>query len=302
VSTSGGGGGRTPRGALLPDSCLPESLSPDRSIRSTVLWDAGRLVVRQSRIVWRRHLRSASGIAAASDACLPWWKWQKPGLNASRAPNIGWTAANNVMMMALAITREIPAMVKITIFGGYEGRLNFDNEFYFTLFGGCELVRPTLARQLVAQRQIERDTSSPQKGLDWRREAGGAPGRYPNRRRPFFFTMFGSTEIKASTLAEEFIDLREAISSGALTVEDWDRSLADLARPEGSIGSFTLFGGFEDDVTPKEDEEVDALAIQRHLGNVSEHAGQALQLGIGQREGERRAILRHALLAESQVT
>ncbi len=192
-------------------------------------------------------------------------------------------------------------MVKITIFGGYEGRLNFGNEFYFTLFGGCELVRPTLARQLVAQRQIERDTPARKNTPGWRGDPGGDRSLYPNRQRPFFFTMFGNTEIKAPTLAEEFIDLREAISSGTLTVEDWDRSLADLARPEGSIGSFTLFGGFEDDKSPPEDAEVDALAIQRHLGNVSEQTGQALQLGIGQREGERRAILRHALLAESQV-
>jgi len=194
-------------------------------------------------------------------------------------------------------------MVKITIFGSYEGRLNLDNEFYFTLFGGCELVRPTIARQLVAKRQTERNTPKPAgKRADWCGDVmGSGLTCNPNRRRPFFFTMFGSTEIKAPTLAEEFIDLREAISSGVLTMEDWSRSLADLSRPEGSIGSFTLFGGFEDDTTPSEDQEVDALAIQRHLGNVSEQASQALQLGIGQRESERRAVLGHALLAETQT-
>ncbi len=191
-------------------------------------------------------------------------------------------------------------MIKVTIFGGYEGRLNFDTQFYFTLFGGCEVVRPTLARQLIARRQAERDAAPPDAGPSdgWH---GRARFRHhnPTSGRPFFFTMFGGTEIRSPTLAEEFVDLREAMDSKALTMEDCARLIAEVGLTEGSIGSFTLFGAFEEGKPPAEDKEVDSLAVQRHLGNVSEQAGRVLQLGIGQSEGERRAVLRQAILAEA---
>jgi hypothetical protein len=190
-------------------------------------------------------------------------------------------------------------MIKVTIFGGHEGRLNFDTQFYFTLFGNCEVVRPTLARQLVALRQAEREGRPPDGGPsdDWH---GRTRARYRHSMRgsPFFFTMFGGTEIKSPTLAEEFVDLREAMDSKMLTAEDCERLIANVGLSEGSLGSFTLFGAFEEGKAPAEDKEVDSLAVQRHLGNVSEQAGRVLQLGIGQSEGERRAVLRQAITAE----
>lgn len=191
-------------------------------------------------------------------------------------------------------------MVKVTIFSGHNGRLNYNNNFYFTLFGNCELVRPTLAKQLLAQRQVERQETAeaetpPQRGGVAFQVNYGQRHKTPG---VFFLTIFGNVTIKLPTLAEEFLDLRETIRSGMLTMSDWERSMADMGRPDAVIGSLTLFASFEECSLPSEDEEVDSLAVHRQLGNVSESAGRALQLGIGQREGERRATLRQAILAE----
>ncbi len=169
-------------------------------------------------------------------------------------------------------------MFQVTIFGGHDGQLRYDKLLYITLFGGCELVRPTIARQLVMERQPPR-------------------GDQPKRRKPFFLTIFGGAEIKAPTLAEEFIDLREMIASGMLTASDWDRAMSNLAQADTGVGSFTLFGGFDERAIPSEDDEIEGLALQRHLGNIPEPAGQILQYGIGQRGSERTATLRRALAA-----
>ena len=167
-------------------------------------------------------------------------------------------------------------MFQATIFGGHDGRLRFDKWFYLTLFGACDLTRPTVARQLLAQRQAE-------------------PGTHSMGRRTFFLTIFGAVDITSPTLAEEFIDLRETIDGGLLTMRDWDRAMADLGRLDISVASFTMFGGFDEYKLPSENQEVDSLAIQRHVGNISESAGHILQLGIGQGGAERRATVRRAL-------
>ncbi len=169
-------------------------------------------------------------------------------------------------------------MIQVTIFAGHDGRLRFDKWFYLTLFGGCDITRPTLARQFLMQRQAQQQ------------------GRPVYQRKPFFLTIFGGVSIKSPTLAEEFIDLREMVSSGMLTLEEWDRSLALLDQAAGGIASFTLFGGFDECELPSEDEEVDSLAVQRHLGNISDSASQALRYGIGQHGAERSATVRRAVL------
>ena len=168
-------------------------------------------------------------------------------------------------------------MIHVTIFGGHDGQLHPNKRAYLTLFGACEVKRPTVARQLLEQRQ-----------------RSGNP-RIDNK--PFFLTIFGAAGIKAPTLAEEFIDLREMISNGLLPREDWVRCLAELGQTEGALASFTIFGAFDECDLPEEDEEVDSLAVQRHLGNIPESAGQVLQYGIGQRGAERTATVRRAILA-----
>ena len=172
-------------------------------------------------------------------------------------------------------------MIRFTIFSGYEGRLRPDGTFYLTLFGGCELIRPTIARQTMARRELERD------------------GR-PIRQRPFFLTIFGGASIKLPKLAEEFLDFRESMSTGVLAMPDWERSVTDLGQSDSIFGSFTLFGGFEEEELPSETEEIDAIALHRHLGNLSDTAGQILQYGIGQHGTERYATVRRAFLADSQ--
>ena len=92
-------------------------------------------------------------------------------------------------------------------------------------------------------------------------------------------------------------DLREMITSCLLPREEWERSLAELGQAGGALASLTIFGGFDECELPGEDEEVDSLAVQRHLGNISESAGQALQYGIGRGGAERTATVRRAILA-----
>lgn len=170
-------------------------------------------------------------------------------------------------------------MIQVTVFSGHEGLLRFDRLFYLTIFGGCDLVRPTIARRLVAQKSAARDG-------------------HPEGRRPFFLTVFGGVDISAPTLAAEFLDLRETIESGLLSLDDWSRAMAQLGHADGAVGSFTLFGGFDECKLPTENEEIDSLGVQRHLGNISMAAGQVLQYGIGQRGAERNSTVRRALVAE----
>lgn len=171
-------------------------------------------------------------------------------------------------------------MIQFCIMGGHEGLLRPDRKIYFTLMGGCELKRPTVARQILARRQ---------------NEAAGLP-KAPKQ---FFITIMGGVDINCPTLAEEFIDLREMIQSRVLSMDDWDQAVADLTRGETSISSFTLMGGFSEYSLPSEDQEIESLAVQRHLGNISDRAGEVLQYGIGQRDSERRATLRRAVMAEA---
>jgi hypothetical protein len=171
-------------------------------------------------------------------------------------------------------------MVQFCIMGGYEGRVRPEPKLYVTFMGGCDLKRSTVARQILAQRLQEREGRT-----------------HPPRQ--FFLTIMGGVEITCPTLAEEFIDLREMIHSGNLSMDDWDRAMADLGRSDVSIGSFTLMGGFAESELPSENEEIESLAVQRHIGTISDSAGQVLQFGVGQRDAERRATLRRAVLADA---
>lgn len=171
-------------------------------------------------------------------------------------------------------------MFQVCIMAGHEGRLRSEKKIHLTLMGGMGLIRPTVARQLLARRQQQ-----------------GAGQSKPQRQ--FFLTIMGGVEIKSPTLAEEFIDLRELLASGALNMDEWEHGMVELGRSDTLIASFTLMGGFEECSLPTENQEVDSLALQRHLGNISEGAGQVLQLGFGQRDAERRSTLRRAILAES---
>ncbi len=168
-------------------------------------------------------------------------------------------------------------MIQVTVFSGHEGRLRYGKQFYLTIFGGCELVRPTVANRMLVQSEQGR-------------------GGRPLEQTPFFLTIFGAAEIKCPTLAEEFMDLRELLNTEGTRFANWETAITAVSRGDGALASFTLFGGFDECALPSENEEVDSLALHRHLGNISDSAGQILQCGVGQRDVERYATVRQAVL------
>ena len=176
-------------------------------------------------------------------------------------------------------------MVHFCMFGGHEGELDPNKKVCITIFGGCELKRPTVAKQI----------------LDMRRNAE----EHPHRRGSghFFVTVFGSTELKSPTLAEEYIDLQDALQSDLLKLEDWDWAIAQLAANDAyRIGSFTLFGGFGSSELPSENEELDAMALNNYVGRVPEPAVKMLQLGVGQAGSNRTAVIRQAVATAQAAT
>ena len=169
-------------------------------------------------------------------------------------------------------------MIQVTIFSGRSGELRLDTTVYITLFGGFALTRPTVARQILARRQEQRQGNRTQS-------------------RPFFLTIFGAGAITSPTLAAEFIDLKETLSGGLLDMAEWEAAMGEVGRGVPIFGSFTLFGALDETGLPSEEQEIDSLAVQRHLGNIPESAGKVLQYGIGQGGSERTATLRRAILA-----
>lgn len=169
-------------------------------------------------------------------------------------------------------------MVQLCMFSRHEGIVHPERKVYITIFGGCDLVRPTLAKRILARK---------------RQQSAGAVA-LPKQ---FFITGFGAVDIKVPTLAEEFLDLRQALDLRAMSLEDWDRSMTELSQLDVSISSVTIFGGFSENKLPSETDEIDALALHRHLGNISDSAGKVLQFGICQNQVERAATIRRAAVA-----
>ena len=187
-------------------------------------------------------------------------------------------------------------MIQVTIFSVREGPLRYDNTFYLTLFGGCEMTKPTVARQLMIARQRVQPEPKPERGDAFGTMAHAMRQQAQNQ-KPFFLTVFGAASIKNPTLAEELVDLQELMRSGELSLEEWDRAMLTLSHTESSCSSFTLFGAFDENELPSEDEEVNSLAMQCHLGNISEPSREVLQAGIGLKETDRRAVLHRAVQA-----
>ncbi len=168
-------------------------------------------------------------------------------------------------------------MVHFCIFGGQGGTLDSGRKVYLTIFGGSEIRRPPLAGKLA------------ERGHD-NNESGA-------RAQCFFFTMFGATNIRWPTLAEEFIALRDALHGHSLTWEKWDRatrSNSGLYQPTSA--SLTIFGGFDPDELPSEDDELEALSLHRHNGSIPENAIEQLMLAIGQTGAPRLAAVRQAVV------
>ncbi len=167
-------------------------------------------------------------------------------------------------------------MIHFCMFGGHKGRINSGEMIYVTIFGGCELKQPTLAKRINEMR---------------RRQSAGLPVR----RRNFFINIFGGASITHPTLAEEYLDLQDALRAGAFTLDEWDVEVARLGSESVSSGSFSFCGGFDSDSLPSEKDEIEGLALNRHLGHITTDAGRTLEFGVGQRGAQRTAVLRQAV-------
>jgi hypothetical protein len=167
-------------------------------------------------------------------------------------------------------------MIHFCICGGHDGDLSSEHRVCITVFGACELRLPTLAKRLLEQKHRRKE---------------GLP-----KRSHFFITLCGATELKSPTMAEEFIALQDAVDSGALTLAEYDDAIGRLNGDTGiECGSFTMMGAFSNDALPAENEEVDGLAINRHLGRITDEAGATLEMGVGQKGSQRSGVLRKAL-------
>ncbi len=172
-------------------------------------------------------------------------------------------------------------MFHFCIFGAQAGQLSASKRVYITICGGCELKKPTLAK-LVLERK--------------RRKAAGLPVY----RQHMVFTLFGATEIKLPTMAEEFIDLQDAMQSGHISRHEWEEALVEVTTDDPvRLGSMTICGGFEADELPDENAEIDGLALNRHIGRIPEAAGKTLELGVGQGGAQRMAALKQAITMAS---
>jgi hypothetical protein len=169
-------------------------------------------------------------------------------------------------------------MAHFSMFGSNDGQLVPGRDFFITIFGGSNLKRLPAASQITELRQ--------------------QPAHQRSQPQYTFCTLFGGTTLTWPTLAEEFLALRDALRAGTMTLEDWDRYVAQPGGP-GPLRtlSLTLFGGFDGDVLPREDQELDDLSLQRHLGQIPEQALQTLMLAIGRTGVQRLTAIRQAVLA-----
>lgn len=172
-------------------------------------------------------------------------------------------------------------MVHFNVFGGTDGQLELRGSVYINVFGGAKLTRLPFARQVV------NDLVNP---------------RTPHGSH-FFFCLFGAVTLRWPTLAEETLALLEGLRSGAITTAHWDQAVARQAGASApDIGSFSIFGGVDSDAIPSEDQELDDLTMQRHLGTLPEAAVETLMLGIGKRGSSRLAVVRQAVGLASAAT
>ena len=164
--------------------------------------------------------------------------------------------------------------LQANILSGGEGQFLYERRVYLTLLGNCTLAGPTFAQRILATRKASDGQTLEQ---------------------PHFVTILGAVSIKCPTVAEEYIHARELLSNGSLTLAEWDRVAGNMEATDIAPSGVTLLGGFNANELPTENEEVDALAMHRHVGNISPEAFEVLKLGIGQRFAQRRATIRRAL-------
>lgn len=154
-------------------------------------------------------------------------------------------------------------MIHFTIFGGTEAALTPSLRICLTLFGGTELRRPTIARQILTSKRQGRSES--------------ISGKFALKNRCLVVTFFGATEVQCPTLAEEFLDLKALLASEQITASEWDRAVSRLTEEESGVDfiTLTLFGGFGLEY-PSRSGELERIDKQRELGLISEREQNAL--------------------------
>lgn len=167
-------------------------------------------------------------------------------------------------------------MSSFCLFGGDEGYLDPRGGFHVIIFGGAEFKRPTVARQLI--------------------EFQHGHGGQPTRAHCTILTVFGGGSVIWPTLAEEYAALRDALDSKKISLTDWDTNVGRFSDTGPlRIHNVTIFGGFDTADLPSEDDEVEAISVQRHLGRVPEEAVEALMFGVGQDGSSRLGAVRQAV-------
>ncbi len=154
-------------------------------------------------------------------------------------------------------------MIHFTIFGGTETTLGPNLRICLTLFGGTELRRPTVARQILTNKRQGRSES--------------ISGKFAFKNRCLVVTLFGATEVLCPTLAEEFLDLKSLLASEQITSTEWDRAVSRITEEESGVDfiTLTLFGGFGLEY-PSRSSELERIDKQRELGLISQREQNAL--------------------------
>lgn len=123
-------------------------------------------------------------------------------------------------------------MFHLTLFGANQAEMPPAGLTALTMFGGSELIRPTLARRIVHLRNAPPHRSRLRRWLGLERN--------------LVLTMFAGTEVRTPTLLEEFAALRALLDTGAVAAEECRDLLQRLAvdgRTDDTYTCVTLFGG-----------------------------------------------------------
>ena len=194
-------------------------------------------------------------------------------------------------------------MFHFTIFGGSEVTLTGSRQLILTLFGGTEVRKPTLAKRLMQEKQVQWPTKPAgqvktddnlHKVRDFFQNlesgAAGLPGR---RSSTFLLTIFCGVELKPPSIAEEFMDMRELVSSGMIEPREWDQLVGRMYQMGDldSISSFTLFAGMGE-AALSEEEEIKKIASATSMGLISGDEEQALRSVVGRDPQQVRMLLR----------
>ena len=199
-------------------------------------------------------------------------------------------------------------MFHFTIFGGSEVTLTGSRQLILTLFGGTEVRKPTLAKRLIQEKhaqwpgkpagQVAADDKLHKVQNFFDKLDSGAGGRPGQRSSTFLLTIFGGVELKPPSIAEEFMDMRELVSSGMIEPREWDQLVGRMYQMGDldSISSFTLFAGMGE-AALSEEEEIKKIASATSMGLISGDEEQALRSVVGRDPQQVRMLLRQTAFA-----